>query len=59
MTIRLQRHVNVSKQETLLDGVGVSPPKWRVCGRDFNQSVHEGVNDISNVNVYFNNCSAM
>ena len=32
MAIRVQRHTNVSKQATLLDGLDVSPLKWRVCG---------------------------
>ena len=27
-----QRHANVSKQTTLLDGVDFGPPKWRICG---------------------------
>ena len=51
MAIRVQRHANVSKQATLLDGHDVSPLKWRVCGCGFNRSVHEGMNDISNVKI--------
>ena len=50
MAIRDQRHANVSKQTTLLDNVDVGLPKWLVCGRGLNRSVHEGMNDISNVN---------
>ena len=52
MAIRVQRHANVSKQATLLDGLGVSPLKWRVCGCGFNRFVHEGMNHISNVEVH-------
>ena len=44
MAIHVQRHANVSKQATLLDGLDVSPLKWRVCGC--------GMNGISNVNVH-------
>ena len=51
MAIRVQRHANVSKQATLLDGLDVSPLKWRVCGCGLNQFVHEGMNHISNVKV--------
>ena len=54
MVIRVQRHTNVSKQTMLLNGVDVGPSKWRVCGRDFNRSVHEGMNDVSNVKVHLN-----
>ena len=49
MAIRVQRHANVSKQATLLDGLDISLLKWRVCGCGLNQFVHEGMNDISNV----------
>ena len=52
MTIRVQRHANVSKQATLLDGLDVSPLKWRVCGCGLNRFVHEGMNHISNVKVH-------
>ena len=52
MAIRVQRHANVSKQATLLDGLDVSPLKWRVCGCGSNQFVHEGMSHISNVKVY-------
>ena len=52
MTIRDQRHAKVSKQTALLDDVDVCLPKWRLFGRGLNQSVHEGMNDISNVKVH-------
>ena len=53
MAIRVQRHANVSKQATLLDGLDVSPLKWRVCRCGLNRFVHEGMNDISNLKVHF------
>ena len=52
MAIRVQLHVNASKQAMLLDGFGVSPLKWRVCGCGLNRFVHEGMNHISNVKVH-------
>ena len=52
MAIRVQRHANVSKQATLLDGLDVSPLKWRDCGSGLNRFVHEGMNHISNVEVH-------
>ena len=52
MTIRVQRHAHVSKQATLLDGLDISPLKWRVCGCGLNPFVHEGINHISNVEVH-------
>ena len=52
MAIRVQRHTNASKQATLLDGLDVSPLKWRVCGCGLNRFVHEGMNHISNVEVH-------
>ena len=54
MAIRVQRHVNVSKQATLLDGFDISPLKWRICGcgLKLNRFVHEGMNHISNVEVH-------
>ena len=52
MAIRVQRHANVSKQATSLDGVDVSPLKWHLCGCSLNQFVHEGMNHISNVKVH-------
>ena len=52
MVIRVQRHANVSTQATLLDGLGVSPLKWRVCGCGLNRFVHESMNHISNVKVH-------
>ena len=51
MTIRVQRHANVSKQATLLDGLDISPLKWRVCGCGLNRLVHKGMSHISNVEV--------
>ena len=35
-----------------LDGLDVSPLKWRVCGCGLNRLVHEGMNHISNVEVH-------
>ena len=52
MAIRVQRLANVSKQATLLDGLGVSQLKWRVCGCGLNRFVHEVMNHISNVEVH-------
>ena len=52
MTIRVQRHENVSKQATLLDGLDVRLLKWCVCGCGLNRLVHEGMNHISNVEVH-------
>ena len=54
MVIHVQRHANISKQATLLDGLDVSPLKWRVCGCGFNRFVHEGqgMNHISNIEVH-------
>ena len=52
MAIRVQRHANVSKQATLLDGLYVIPLKWRVSGCGLNRFVHEGMNHISNVEVH-------
>ena len=52
MVIRVQRHANVSKQATLLDGLDVSPFKWRVSGCGLNRFVHESMNHISNVKVH-------
>ena len=52
MTIRVQRHTNFSKQAMLLDGLDVSPLKWRVCGCGLNGFVHESLNHISNVKVH-------
>ena len=52
MAIRVQRHVNASKQATSLDGLDVIPLKWRVCGCGLNRYVHEGMNHISNVEVH-------
>ena len=52
MAIRDQRHAQVRKQTTLLSGVDVGPPEWRVCGRGLNPSVLEAINYISNVKVH-------
>ena len=52
MAIHVQHHPNVSKQATLLDGLDVSPLKWRVCGCGLNRFVHKGMNHISNVKVH-------
>ena len=52
MAIRIQWHANDSKQTTLLDGIDVGPPKWRVCGRGLNIFVHKAMMDISNVKVH-------
>ena len=52
MAIRVQRHANVCKLATLLDGVDVIPLKWRVCGCGLNRFVHEGVSHMSNVKVH-------
>ena len=51
MAICVQPHTNFSKQTTLLDGV-CDLPKWGICRRGLNQSVHEGMKDISNVKVH-------
>ena len=52
MAICVQRQTNISKQATLLDGLDVSPLKWRVCGCGLNRFVYEGMNHISNVKVH-------
>ena len=52
MAIHVQRHANVSKQATLLDGL-----KWRVRGCGLNRFVHEGMNHISNVKVHLKTSS--
>ena len=52
MAIHVQRHANLSKQATLLDGLDVSPLKWRVCVCGLNRFVHDGMNHISNVKVH-------
>ena len=57
MVIRVQRHANVSKQATLLDGLEVSSLKWRVFGCGLNLFVHEGMNQISNVEVHLKTSS--
>ena len=57
MAIRFQRHTNVSKQVTLLDGLDVSALKWRVCRCGLNRFVHEGMMGISNVKVHLKTSS--
>ena len=57
MAKRVQRHANLSKQATLLDGLDVTPLKWRVCECGLNRFVHEGMNHISNVKVHLKTCS--
>ena len=52
MAIRVQRHANVSKQATLLDGFDVSTLKWRIYGCGLNRFVHEGMNHFSNIKVH-------
>ena len=52
MVIHDQRHTNASKQTTLLDGNDIGTPKWGVRGRGLNRSIHEGLNDTSNVKVH-------
>ena len=52
MAIGDQCHANVSKDTMLLDGIDVCQPKWRVCGRGIHQSIHEGMNNISNLKVH-------
>ena len=49
MTIRTRHQINISKQKTLLDGVGVGLPKQSMCWRGLNRSVHEAMKNISNV----------
>ena len=57
MMIRARSPTNASKQTTLLDGVDVGPPKQRVYWRGLNRSVHEVMNNISNVKVHLKTCS--
>ena len=52
MAIRVNRHANVSKQATLLDGLDVSSFKGRVCGCGLKRFVHEDMNHISNAKVH-------
>ena len=40
MVILVQRHVKVSEQIKLVDGVDVGPSKWCVCECCLNRSVH-------------------
>ena len=57
MAIRVQRHANVSKQATSLDGLDVSTLKWCDYGCGLNIFVHEGMNHISNVKVHLKTSS--
>ena len=57
MVACVQCHTIVSKQIKSLDGNDVGPPKWRICGRGLNRSVHEGIDDTSNEMVHFKTCS--
>ena len=61
MALRVQHHLqchpNVSKQSMLLDGLGVIPLKWPVCGGGLILFVHEGMNNISNVKVHLKTLS--
>ena len=52
MVIHIHHHANVSKQTPLLDGNDVGPFKLLVCGDGLNRSIHEGMNDSSNVKVH-------
>ena len=52
MVIRVQRNANVIKQTTLLDGIDVGLPNLRICRSGLNQSVHEGMENISIVKVH-------
>ena len=51
MDIPVQCQANVSKRTTLLDGVDVGLPKWRVCGRGLNRFVHEGMCKVLTVDM--------
>ena len=53
MIICARHQTNISKQTTLLEGFDVGPPKQLVCWRGLNRSVHEAMNNISNVRVHF------
>ena len=57
MTIRPRRQTNVGKQTTLLDGIGVCPPKQREYWRGLNRSSQEALNNISNVKVHLKTLS--
>ena len=52
MAIHVQRHAKVSKQTTILNGVDIGQPKWRICGRSLNRFVNEDMKDISNVKIH-------
>ena len=40
MATGFQRHANISKQATLLDGLDIRPLKWCICGCGLNVEVH-------------------
>ena len=54
-----QHHANFSKQTTLLDGIDVGPPKWRVCGLAWSLESMDSLRmiNISNVKVHLRNRS--
>ena len=51
MAMQVTCHANVSKQMTLLGAVDLT--EWRVCGGGLNRSIHGGMNDISNVKLFW------
>ena len=57
MAIRDQHQAKVSKQTALLDGIEAGLPKWCVCRRGLNRSIHEGMNNILNIKVHLRTCS--
>ena len=57
VAIRFQCHTNVSKPETLLDGVNVGQFKCRECRCGLNFFFFlEGMNNIFNVKVHLKTC---
>ena len=57
MAICVQSHTNVSKQTMFLDGFDIGRPKWCLCRCDLNHSIHEGMDNISNVKVRLKTCN--
>ena len=57
MAIHVQRHANLSKQASLLDGFDVVPLEWPICGCGLNRFFHEGMNGISNAKVHLKTSS--
>ena len=53
MTIHARCQTNLSKQATLLDGFDDGPSKQCLCWHGLKRSVHEAMNNISNVKVHF------